>query len=90
MRLPSAALSLPVALAAALAAVYAAEVLLTDEVEHHRGSAAVVGVAFAATLAVRRTLPLLPLLAAACQAQEGLTNNGVPGSTSATASRCAA
>ncbi|HET6938834.1 MAG TPA: histidine kinase [Nocardioides sp.] len=61
------------ALAAVLAGLYAAEVLLTDEVEHHHGSAALVGVAFAATLAVRRTLPLLPLLAAAVVIQLGHT-----------------
>jgi hypothetical protein len=60
-------------LAAALAGLYALEVLLTDEVESHHGSAALVGAVFASTLTVRRTLPLLPLLAAAVVIQLGHT-----------------
>jgi signal transduction histidine kinase len=52
-------------------------VLLTDEVDDHRGSAALVAVAFAATLAVRRTLPLLLLLEAAVVIQ--LNHTVLPG-----------
>src|SRR5262245_47872333 len=64
-------------LAAVLAALYAAEMLLTDEVADHRESAALVGAVFAATLAVRRTMPLLLLLEAAVIIQ--LNHTVLPG-----------
>jgi hypothetical protein len=52
------------ALAVGLAALYVAEALFGGEVTEHRVSAAVVGALFAATLAVRRSMPLVPLGAA--------------------------
>ena len=50
-------------LAAVLGLLYAIEVLVSGEVSHHRESAAAVAVLFAASLVVRTTMPLLPLLA---------------------------
>lgn len=50
-------------LAAGLGALYAFEVLFSGEVAHHLGSAAAVAVLAAGSLVVRRTKPLLPLMA---------------------------
>lgn len=50
-------------LAAGLGVLYGLEVLFSGEVEHHRGSAALVAVLLAASLVVRRTMPVLPLVA---------------------------
>lgn len=50
-------------LAAGLAVLYVAEVLFSGEVETHRVTAAAVAVLAEAALAVRRTLPVLPILA---------------------------
>jgi hypothetical protein len=52
-------------------------VLLSSEVSGHRGSAALVAAVFAATLVVRRTLPLLLLLEAAVVIQ--LNHTVLPG-----------
>jgi signal transduction histidine kinase len=49
-------------LAAVLAALYALEVMFSGEVEQHHLSAATVAVLMAASLVVRRTMPMLPLL----------------------------
>jgi signal transduction histidine kinase len=64
-------------LAAVLAVLFAAEMLLTPEMDDHRWSAALVGVVFSATLAVRRNLPLLLLLEAAVVIQ--LNHTVLPG-----------
>ena len=50
-------------LAAGLAVLYVAEILFSGEVETHRATAAAVAVLAEAALAVRRSLPVLPLLA---------------------------
>ena len=51
-------------LAAGLGVLYVLEELFSGEVSQHRASAAIVGVLMAASLAVRRTMPVLPLLVA--------------------------
>src|SRR3954469_17349577 len=65
------------ALAAGLAGLYVAEVLLSRAVSGHRGPPALVAAVFAATLVVRRTLPLLLLLEAAVVIQ--LNHTVLPG-----------
>ncbi len=50
-------------LAAGVGVFYALEVLFSGEVAHHRGSAAAVAVLMAASLVVRRSMPLLPVVA---------------------------
>src|SRR4051794_22715016 len=50
-------------LVAGLAVLWVLEVLFSGEVEHHRGSAAAVAVMMAGSLLVRRTMPMLPLVA---------------------------
>lgn len=51
-------------LAGGLAVLYVLEVQFSGEVVQHRASAAFVGVLMAASLSVRRTMPVLPLLVA--------------------------
>src|SRR5262245_56505585 len=65
------------ALAVGLGTLYVVEALFSGEVAEHRISAAVVGALFAATLVVRRSMPLVPLGAALVAIQ--LNHTVLPG-----------
>ena len=52
------------AVAAVIGVLYTAEVLFSGELEHDRGAGVAVAIFFASSFLARRTVPLVPLLAA--------------------------